>query len=169
MAAAGKDHGLYRHGMWNHPAYRSWQGAKDRCRSTSPKIFPHYGARGIRVCRAWAEDFVAFWTAMGDGWFQGTTLERIDNDKGYEPGNCRWAPKSEQPKNRRVVVHVETPWGVLSVADAARKIGMSPPAFGRRVLHGWTGDRLFSAPAEKGARVTPLTKAHLASLEGEVA
>ena len=82
------------------PTYRSWKSMKWRCANTAPKDWKHYGARGIAVCPRWASSFEAFLADMGER-PAGKTLDRIDNDKGYEPGNCRWATASEQRRNRR--------------------------------------------------------------------
>lgn len=151
----GTAHQNYRHGMTKHPAYRSWTGLIQRC--TNPKCgqFKDYGARGIKVHEPWLKDFINFWRDMGAGWFKGATIERRDVNGDYEPGNCTWVPKSEQPKNRRTVEWIETPWGIMTLVDAAARLGMSHPAFWRRYKLGWRGDKLFQPPVEKGARITP--------------
>jgi hypothetical protein len=79
--------------------YSSWHSMVSRC--TNPNIEPYakYGARGIKVCARWL-DFVNFLADMGER-PPNTSLDRIDNDGNYEPGNCRWATASEQMKNRR--------------------------------------------------------------------
>lgn len=82
------------------PTYYSWKSMKWRCANTAPKDWKYYGGRGIAVCERWANSFEAFLADMGER-PPGKTLDRIDNDKGYEPGNCRWATTSEQRLNRR--------------------------------------------------------------------
>lgn len=82
------------------PIYRVWRGMKSRCHDPRCADYPRYGARGITVCDEWRNDFLSFAAYVGDR-PAGKTLDRIDNNKGYQPGNVRWATKSEQARNTR--------------------------------------------------------------------
>ena len=82
----------------NHPLYVTWKGMVRRCRNPNNDNYRYYGAKGITVCDRWADSFPAFVSDMGPR-PPGKTLDRIDNNKGYEPGNCRWATKLEQYQN----------------------------------------------------------------------
>lgn len=88
------------HGLHGTPAYRSWRSMIERCERPSNISYGNYGGRGISVCDRWRHDFSAFLSDMGER-PPGTSLDRINNDKGYAPGNCRWATASEQARNRR--------------------------------------------------------------------
>lgn len=89
------------HGMSRSPEFNAWHKMLDRCLNSRSRWFRHYGGRGIRVCDQWRDSFVAFLTDMGRRPDPKLSLDRIDNDGHYEPGNCRWATASEQVKNRR--------------------------------------------------------------------
>jgi hypothetical protein len=84
------------------PEYRSWVAMKTRCLNPKSDAFDHYGGRGIKICRQWIESFEIFLADMGRRPTLTHTLDRYpDNDGDYEPGNCRWATKSEQRRNSR--------------------------------------------------------------------
>jgi hypothetical protein len=123
------------HGQRNSGAYVSWLSMKRRCLDTSDKDYQRYGAKGIGVCPQWACSFAAFYAHVGDR-PKGTTLDRIDGSRGYEPGNVRWATPAEQARNRRDLTTVRTPLGVMSLVDYAAHIGISKGAAHLRLKRG---------------------------------
>jgi len=97
------------HGKTRTPEYKAWQAMKDRCLNTKHKRFKDWGGRGITVAAEWVSEggFELFFAHIGLRPSLKHSIDRIKNDKGYEPGNVRWATSKEQANNRR-----NTKWSV---------------------------------------------------------
>lgn len=101
---------------------RAWYHAKGRCFNPNDAKFLVYGGRGISMCGKWAASFAAFYADMGPR-PAGTTIDRMDPDKGYEPGNCRWATPVEQARTRTDNVFVEHQGKRMILKDFAASVG----------------------------------------------
>lgn len=117
-----KTHGMSKSGNTHNRLYRIWGGIKDRCHNPKSKYWDKYGGRGITVCDEWHYDYMKFhdWS-MANGYTDELTLDRIDNDKGYCPENCRWATYLVQENNRTNNVLYEIDGEVLTLAQLARR------------------------------------------------
>jgi hypothetical protein len=101
--SCGCGRGTHRHtvGRRYHPLYWTWSNMRKRCYSPSRDEYASYGGRGISICDRWRDSFADFLADVGERPSPQHSLDRIDNDGNYEPGNVRWATKSEQLANRR--------------------------------------------------------------------
>lgn len=109
------------HCLSKHPLYGTWKRIKARCYNTKCKDYKDYGGRGITICTEWRDDFVEFlYWSLKHGWWEGASIERVDNDKGYSPENCKWIPVSEQSKNRRTIHLITYKGETKSVAEWSR-------------------------------------------------
>jgi hypothetical protein len=124
------------HGMKGSLAYNSWQSIKARCLNKSCKDFEKYGAKGISICNEWKNDFLLFFSYVGAPPSKAHTIDRIDNNKGYEPGNVRWATRSQQQRNKTCSVYVTNGNEVLHINEVAKRLGISRGAAHLRLKRG---------------------------------
>jgi hypothetical protein len=117
-------HGI-KHGMNGSAEYQIWSGMKERCLNPKSQSYANYGERGITVCQEWLHDFQAFYDHIGPRPSPKHTLDRIDNNEGYRPGNVRWATWIEQASNRRNNVFVEIDGERMTCSEAVRRTGLS--------------------------------------------
>lgn len=128
------------------PEYISWAGAKKRCENPRTANYDRYGGRGISICPEWSRDFAAFLRDMGPR-PSGTSLDRIDNDGPYAPGNCRWASPHEQARNKRSN-HLITAGGeTLCVRAWSERLGRAGTSLvSDRLASGWSPERAVLTP-----------------------
>jgi hypothetical protein len=141
---------ITRHGMAGTPTYKVWQAMKDRCGNPKNARYIDYGARGIRVCERWL-DFANFLADMGAK-PDGKSLDRTNNDKGYEPGNCTWATNSQQLNNRRNNRFVELHGKRQTLTQWANEKGIKWYTMRERMRRGWTIERALTEPVRKNPR-----------------
>lgn len=112
------------HGLSKTPTYGSWQAAKERCHNPNAEAFKYYGARGITMCDAWRNSFDQFLADMGRR-PEGCTIDRIDQTKGYEPGNCQWATDAEQHLTRGTTRLYRWAGGWLTTREISEREGVA--------------------------------------------
>lgn len=131
------------HGASNTPEYAIWRSMLARCNRKSHQAYKNYGGRGVVVCAEWGT-FEQFFADMGKQPFKGASIERKDNNRGYEKDNCVWANATEQNRNRRTN-HVLTVNGVSkTVAEWAQLSGIRHNTISYRIAHGWTPEAAVS-------------------------
>lgn len=125
--------------------YDTWENMKRRCYNPKNIRYALYGGRGITVCDEWKNDYVAFrsW-ALENGYADNLTIDRIDNDKGYSPENCRWATSNEQEnnmsRNHLLSYHGET----HTLSEWANILGITYSTISHRVSRGWSMERIVN-------------------------
>ena len=120
-----------------------------RCHDQRATNYRYYGAIGILVCTRWRESFSAFRADMGECPSRSMTLDRLKNDRGYEPGNCRWATQAEQNRHRSHCVQLTHNGMTKNVADWAEIVGISANALSMRLRLGWSVERTLTTPLKK--------------------
>lgn len=155
-AAANIRHGHSTRGHLS-PEYRTWSNMIDRCERVANRQYADYGGRGITVCERWRADFAHFFEDMGLRPSLFHTIERVDNSRGYEPENCRWATRSEQNRNKRNTIWVTVGGQRIPLSDAARMLDVKYiVAYSRYVAAGKpTGE---AGDVLRGAKIKALSE-----------
>lgn len=138
------------HGWSQTRIYDVWRQMIQRCHNPAHKDYPAWGGRGIAVCQAWHDinTFVA-WAALS-GYGEGLTIERKDNDVGYQPSNCQWIPNGLQAKNTRRRRWLEIDGEVVSLDDACAKYGIKYRTLVMRLNLGWSHKDAVTIPVKLG-------------------
>lgn len=142
-------HGLVAGGEW-HPLYRTWLTMKQRCYNPRVSKFDSYGARGIRVCDEWREDFAAFVRDVGPRPSKRHTIERIDNNGNYEPSNVKWATWKQQGRNKRTNVNLTFRGKTQCLAAWAEELGIQFSTLSYRIRVGWSTKDALTIPVSYG-------------------
>lgn len=130
------------------PTYRTWQGMKNRCSNPKDPYWHIYGGKGITVCQRWAT-FENFLADMGER-PAGKSLDRINGNGNYEPGNCRWATQREQIANSSLSKQITHNGQTHNWAEWGRVLGLSTSAIGKRIARGWDAQRAVTTPRQPG-------------------
>lgn len=142
-----------KHGDTGTKLYREWCGIKRRCYNQNHHSYKDYGARGITMCDEWKDDYLAFktWAETQPNYEEflnskklKLSIDRINNNKGYSPDNCRFATAKEQANNRRSNKLITHNGETLTVSQWADRAGLSQQAFNVRYNAGWTMDQILN-------------------------
>ena len=133
--------------MQNSPEYHTWSLMRQRCYNRNCLRYPSHGGRGIGVCASWRVSFSAFYADMGKKPTLEHTLDRINNDGNYEPGNCRWATPREQANNTRRNLWYEHNGEKRTLAEWSRISGIPYGALKcRLMMFHWPIDKALTQP-----------------------
>lgn len=143
-----------------HPLYKTWRGMRDRCLNKRCRAYKNYGGRGITICKRW-DSFQSFIDDMGLR-PPGTSIDRIDNNKGYSPDNCRWATPKQQNCNSRNARLLTVGNKTMTITEWGKRIGVSQQAISQRLRLGWSPIDAVSVPGR--AVVHKLPKKTIAAI-----
>jgi len=149
MAALTYKHGGRSRVTGGSSAWKAWEGMRSRCADPSNKDWKWYGGKGIKVHSSWMDDFDQFIRHIGPKPTEKHTLDRIDRNGNYEPGNVRWATWTEQARNRSNNRIVEFKGQSMVLIEAAELSGIPYKTVKMRVAKGWDTDRALTQPVDK--------------------
>jgi hypothetical protein len=127
--------------------YTIWKNIRQRCNNPRHKQYTDYGGRGIKICDEWS-DFLNFYSwSMANGYKDDLSIDRIDNDKGYSPDNCRWTDKFGQARNKRNLVMIRYQGKKKCIAEWAEVFGLPYEVLRLRIKDGWDLEKAFTTPS----------------------
>jgi len=139
-----------------HLTYRSWTKMRERCLNPNHTHHEHYGGRGITICDRWLNSFEAFVEDMGTRPSKRHSIDRIDNDRGYSPDNCKWSTAKEQNRNKTNGRRVTWNGRTLSVTEWAEETGIDRFVIYNRLDRGWGTAAALTYPNKPRRRyITP--------------
>jgi hypothetical protein len=140
------------HGHSRSSEYRIWLTMIQRCDNPRAAAYDRYGGRGIRVCERWLQSFENFLEDVGPRPSLEHSIDRIDNDGHYEPGNCRWATKLVQVRNQSRNRYLTFAGETLTISEWAQRYGLAPNVLGNRISGGWPAEKALTTPVHHPAK-----------------
>lgn len=140
-----------RHGKRYTSIYNIWRNMKARCYNENNISYKYYGARGIRVCDEWINSFESFYKwSINNGYNNGLTIDRLNNNKNYEPNNCRWVNMTEQQNNRRNNRLITYTGETKTLSQWASLYGIKVVTLSQRLKHNWDIEEALTTPVDDG-------------------
>ncbi len=139
------------HGKCCTRLHRIWANMKTRCYDPQSRAYKNYGGRGILICDEWRDDFQKFYDwAINCGYQDDLMIDRIDNDKGYYPDNCRWVNIEVQNNNKRSNIKIEHQGKVQTLAQWSKELEIEMDVLWHRIrVSGWSVERAFETPVDE--------------------
>lgn len=125
------------------PEYKTWGSMRARCLNPKHSQYKDYGGRGITIIPEWYS-FAAFYADMGPRPSPQHSIDRINNDLGYSPENCRWATRKEQARNKRNTILLTYRGETMTIPDWAQTLGIKAKIIRNRMRYGWSVERILS-------------------------
>lgn len=133
-----------KHGGKGTTTYKRWRSMRSRCTNKKDSSYANYGAKGVTVCDRWIHSYENFLADMGECPSETMTLDRIENELGYEPGNCRWATSTEQNRNRSNNRMLTLNGETECIATWAERTGIDKANISNRLRLGWTVEKALT-------------------------
>lgn len=144
LVRANPSKNFFKHGHTNTKLYGVWCGIKRRCYCKTGPKYIRYGGRGITVCDEWRDDFMAFYNwAMANGYKEGLTIDRINNDGNYEPNNCRWVTAKEQANNRSTNIFIKHEGERKTIASISQQLRINSCTLRKRFAKFGLNEKIF--------------------------
>ena len=157
--------GNTKHGIRNTRVYRIWTDIITRCENPNSEYYGKYGGRGIKMCDEWRNDPLSFYEwSIANGYADGLSIDRKNNDGNYEPSNCRWSNRVEQANNTSRNHYITYKDKTMTIAQWARETGLSNKTIADRLALGWDVESALTTTIKAGNRYkniksTPAKKA----------
>jgi hypothetical protein len=139
---------LKKHGYHGTKLYAVWAGMKQRCQNPKAHEYENYGGRGVTVCTEWQDAKPFLDWALSHGYREGLQLDRIDNNKGYSPANCRFITPLENERNRRNNVFITVGNEIKTISEWSRLVGCKKDLISSRFKLGWDVEKAIFTPAK---------------------
>jgi hypothetical protein len=134
--------------------YAAWRKIKMRCFKANDPAFDRYGGRGISMFDGWKNDFMAFYNYLGPKPSKKHSIDRIDNNRGYEPGNVRWATQIQQARNKRNIKMIQICCQIKSLPEWCEIYGKKRALVAGRLRRGWDLIKALNKPIPANKRIT---------------
>lgn len=149
MTHRSTKHGEYKNKKWS-PEYLAWCAIKRRCLNEKNREYSRYGGRGISIHKTWISSFEKFLSHVGRRPSLKHSIDRVDNNEGYIPGNLRWATRSEQQRNTRRNLRISAYGKTLTLIEWSEIFGLIPETISGRIKRGWNPEVAVSLPVTTG-------------------
>lgn len=139
-----------KHRLSKSRLHNIWCNMKARCYNSNHPHYSDYGGRGITVCQEWLDDFMNFYNwSMENGYSDDLSIDRINNDKGYSPDNCRWVKNVIQANNKRNNKFIKYKGETKTIHEFSREYNIDYSCLRWRIENGWDVEKALTTPSQR--------------------